>query len=266
MTQYYIDISGTKDGPHDLVTIMRRIRAQKITPETGIYVDDASFPTPASQLQDTALFFGHGSAEEGRHIPLPALRVANLWREGWRFTSENSIMTVFAGGALLLSMLFGAVLTTALGAKLGAIIAWVPFIILHYIYMVSCLRMYRGQPFSLKFWQDQINPILPSLILAGTVVGLMMIGGFMLLVLPGFFVAVYYAFTPFFILDRRMSLVEAMSASRLLVCKHRGRYQLPLAIIFTLHIGCLLLILPVPLAMPIFSAALARFYEELSTS
>lgn len=269
MTQYYIDISGTKDGPHDLVTIMRRIRAQQISPDTAIYTDEAPTPVPASQHPDIALFFGRDQvAETANPIPveIPALRLMNLLHEGWRFTSENSIMTVFAGSMLLLTILLATGMATAFGPMLGGMVSWLIFMMFHFVYLVCCLRLYRGQPLSRTFWNQQLRPRLNMILFAGIVAALMMIGGFLLLVIPGFIVAVYYAFVPFFILDRHMSLIEAMHASRLLVVKHNGRYQTTVAMLILMHGGSLLLIVPMPLSLPILAASLARMYEELSTS
>ena len=128
------------------------------------------------------------------------------------------------------------------------------------------MRIYRNQPFSTKFWNEQLSPAISMLFFAAIVIGLMMIGGFILLVLPGIIIATLYAFVPFLILDRRMSLIEAMTASRLLVRKHRGRYQPNIAILILMHIGCLLLIIPIPVTLPMFAASLSRFYEELSST
>ena len=270
MVQYYIDISGRKDGPHDLVTLMRRIRAHKIGPDTGIFTDDNAIPIPASQLPDTAIFFTHNAQTSEpaaiRHSVIPALKARNLLRESWRFTTTNSIMTVFAGGMLLLGILVATGMINVLGTLPGGMLSWVIFMMMQYIYFICSLRMYRGQPFSARFWNEQLSPILFLLLFAAIVIGLMMTGGFILLIVPSIVVAVYYAFVPFLIMDRNMSLIEAMTASRLLVQKHRGRYQLGLALLMILHAICLFLIIPIPLTLPMFAACLARFYEELSSS
>ncbi len=269
MTQYYIDISGTKDGPHDLVTIMRRIRAAKIGPDTGIYTDDSPTPVPANQLADTALFFSRDQAPEPvapKRVEIPALRIINLLHEGWRFTSENSIMTVFGGGLLLLTILVATGMISVLGEVIGGGLSWLVFVMFHYLYLVCCLRMYRGQPFSVKFWNEQLSPNLSMLLFAAITVGLMMIGGFLLLVIPGILVSVYYAFVPFFIMDRGMSLIESMHASRLLVQKHKGRYKWNIGMLLMMHIGCLILIIPIPVSLPMFAASLSRVFEELSSS
>ncbi|MBY0408127.1 MAG: hypothetical protein K2Q01_10580 [Rickettsiales bacterium] len=265
MSIYFIDTSGTKDGPHDLVTVMRRIRAGKIGPETGIYKDEEG-PTPASVLPDTAMFFSRSAETVAKHTEIPVLRLIPLLREGWRFTSENSIMTVFAGGLLLLSILLSTSMVQAFGPVFGSILGWLSFLMLHNLYLVCCLRLYRNQPFSARFWREQLAPRLTLLLGLAIVVGLMMVGGFTLLVLPGILVGMAYAFAPFFILDRHMSLVEAMTASRLLVRKHGGFYQRNVALLMLMHIGAMLLIIPVPVTLPMFAACLSRFYEELSTS
>lgn len=268
--QYYIDNNGAKDGPHDLLTIMRRIRAEKIGPDTLIFVDDAADSKPANQIHDIALFFTRTPAQLGpeTHKQEPAGKVSmhDVLQESWRFTYDNNIMTVFAGGLVLLAIMLAAGLVSSMGAAIGGMLSWIVFVILHYIFFIFILRIYRMQPFSADFINRQFAPVLPILLFAGIVLALMMIGGFFLLVIPGILVAVYYIFAPFFIYDRRMSLVEAMYASRLLVQKHNRRYQRMFSMLVLMYIGCLILIFPIPVALPMFAVTLARVYEELSIS
>lgn len=266
---YFIALpDGGKDGPHDLVTVMRRIRAGKIAPDTGVYLNDAAEPTPASALPDTALFFGQedGAPTSARHSLIPGLRLTALLREGWRFTSEYSIMTVFAGGILMLSIMAANLLARSAPVLLASMFAWVLFLTSHYLFFAACMRLYRGQRFSRQFLDEQFFPMLSRLLLAGLLLGLMMVGGFMALVLPGLLVAILYAFVPFFILDRKMTIIEAMTASRLLSRKHRGAYQATIAILTVMYVGALILIVPIPVALPCYAAALSKIYEELSTS
>ncbi|NBO18873.1 MAG: DUF4339 domain-containing protein [Proteobacteria bacterium] len=272
-SHYFIDQDGVKDGPHDLVTIMRRIRAGKIGPDTGIFIDADEAAIPASTLPDTAMFFSREepAAEpkakaRPKHAFMPSLRLNTLVREGWRFTAEHSIMTVFAGGILLLSTLMASILVRIMPAVVGSMLAWVLFLTFHYLFFACCMRLYRGQRFSRKFLDEQLFPMLGRLFLAGLLLGLMMVGGFMALVLPGLIVAIFYAFVPFFILDRQMNLIEAMTASRLLSRKHRGAYQATIAFLTIIYVGCLILIVPIPVALPAYSAALCKLYEELSSS
>jgi len=267
MVQYYLDVNGTKDGPHDLLSIMRRIRAQKIGPDTGIFVDDAHESVPANQINDIALFFSRHNIDASTPRPeLPAVSLHTVLNDSLRFTFDHNIMTVFAGGMVLLTILLAAGLIDVLGPVIGGMLSWIVFVVFHYIFFICTLRIYRMQPFSIDFMNQHLAPILPVLLFSAIVLALMMVGGFFLLVIPAVVVSVYYIFVPFFIYDRHMSMVEAMYASRLLVQKHNRHYQKIFEILILMHVGCLILIFPIPLTLPMFTASLARIYEDLSIS
>ena len=264
MSQYFIDASGTKDGPHDLLTIMRRIRSQKIGPETLIFVDDAAASLPATQIRDIAIFFSQSNLDNTPKLDLPAVNLINVLRDSLRFTFDHNIMTVYAGAIVLLGILLAAGLVGVMGSYMGGLLSWIVFVIFHYFFFVCTLRAYRMQPFSLDFINKHLAPVLPVLCFSGIVLALMMFGGFLLLVVPAIIVAVYYIFVPFFIYDRRMSLVEAMVASRLLVQKHNRRYQKIIEMLVIMHVGSMILIFPIPVTMPMFAASLSKIYEDLS--
>ncbi len=263
---YYIDVAGAKDGPHDLLSIMRRIRAQKVGPETRIYADDAPEGVPAEQIPEIALFFSKNNTEAASRNDVVSVPLTTVLRDALRFTFDHNIMTVYAGGMVLLTILLSAGLIGALGGVIGGMLSWIVFVIFHYIYFVCTLRIYRMQPFSIDFMNRQLAPILPVLFFSGIVLALMMFGGFLLLVIPALIVSVYYIFVPFFIYDRRMSMIEAMAASRLLVQKHNRKYQKVFELLIIMHVGSLILIFPIPVTMPMFAASLARIYEDLSIS
>ncbi len=260
---YFIDASGSKDGPHDLLTIMRRIRSQKIGPKTRIFMDDSAESTPAEDIQEISIFFTRDTAEAIR-INLPNVTLINVLRDSLRFTFDNNIMTVYAGAMVLLAILLASGLVNSMGTGLGGMLSWIVFVILHYLFFIFTLRTYRMQPFSIDFMNRQLAPILPVLFFSGIVLSIMMFGGFLLLVIPAVVVAVYYAFVPFFIFDRRMGLLEAMVASRLLVQKHNRRYQKIVELLVIMHAGALILIFPIPVTLPMFAASLAKIYEDLS--
>jgi hypothetical protein len=264
-SHYYIDAGGGKDGPHDLVTIMRRIRASKIGPDTLIYAGDADRSVAASEIRDIAIFFSREQVDASTaKAALPAVTLTGVLRDALRFTFDNNIMTVYAGAMLLLAVMLASGLVTGMGATLGGMLSWIVFVILHYMFFIFTLRIYRMQPFSIDFMNSQLAPVLPVLFFSAMVLAIMMIGGFMLLIIPAVLVAVYYAFVPFFIYDRRLSLLEAMVASRLVVQKHNRRYRRIIMLLVMMHAGALILIFPIPVTMPMFAASLARIYEELS--
>jgi hypothetical protein len=260
---YYIDDNGRKDGPHDLITVMRRIRMKKISADTPIYIDDAP-AMPAGQIPDIALFFTQDTAPKEKAADSFSLYQSIM--NGWRFTFEHNVMTVYAGGLLLISFILGAGLVKLFGLVTGGILGWGLFVTLHNMYLLFVLRFWRGQTPGSDFINQQIAPVLGTLLLACIVLALMMAGGWLLLVIPGVVVTVFYVFVPFLILDRRYSLVEAMNASRLLLFKRGNHYAELTACLVILHFICLLLIIPLPLTLPVFAAAIAQIYEELSAA
>jgi hypothetical protein len=268
---YHIDLGGIKDGPHTLVSIMRRIRIGKVTPDTLIYIDSNPVPERASAIEDIALFFErapetgtpHESKPTQAHIPLS---IGRLLRESWHFTLQHNIMTVYAGGLMLINILLAAGLVGQFGFITGGLLAWAICIICHNFYLIFMLRLYRGQPISSDFINRQLAPSLPSLLLACIILALMMGGGLLLFIIPCLIVSVYYIFVPFLMIDHNYKTVEAMHASRLLLMKHNQQYTRLITILILMHYICLLLIIPIPLTLPMFTAALADLYEKISNS
>jgi hypothetical protein len=258
---YYINVEGVKEGPHDLVTVMRRIRSGKIDPYTLIYIGEAASPVQAHTIHDLSLFFTHEGGEHAAarmHTP----KVLDVVRSAWEFTMEHNIMTVFAGGLLILSLLIALMI----GSTLGILTGWCVFVLLQNFFLVFMLRLYRGQTIASDFVNDHLAPMIGMLVVASIILALMTAGGVVLLLIPGVVVAVLYVFVPFLMLDYRYRPVEAMHASRLLLQKNKRSHVGAIAGITLLHLVCVVFVLPIPLTLPMFGAALAQLYEELSAS
>jgi hypothetical protein len=266
MSHYYIHTPEGKDGPHDLVTLMRRIHAGKVSPDTLIYIDAAETPVRARSVDDIAQFFVQGqSAAAPRQLrAVPTLN--SLLANGWRFTLEHNVMTVYAGGLLLLSIMLASGLVQSMGLGKGLLVSWIVFVLFHNFYLIFVQRLYRGQPFSSSFINQQIAPALWTIIFACVLLSLMLAGGLLLLVLPGILIAVFYVFTPFIILDHHTGALKAMKISRQLLQKRDSSWRDSVCTLVVLHLVCMLLIFPLPVTLPIFAAALAELYEELSAA
>jgi len=263
---FYVEISGKKDGPHDLVTIMRRIRANKIGMDTLIFVDDSPTAEPAKNIPDLMMFFNRGSEQKNNNAPgVTLFTLHSILHDGWEFTMQHTIMSVFSGGIILVSLLLAYSMIDMFGLVVGVMSSWFAFVLSFYMYLAFSLRLYRGQPVSADFINTKLSPVIPTLLLAAFCLTMMAVGGLIVFVIPAFFVVVYYIFVPFFILDRRMNMVQAMYASRLLVHKYKHRYFKTVACLVLAFVGSLILIIPLPLTLPIFAGALIRAYEELST-
>jgi hypothetical protein len=261
---YYMEAGGQKEGPLDLVTIMRRVRMRKILSDTPIYIDEAPAPVPAGEIPEIAAFFREDGGEA--HTAPRSFSLTETILAGWRFTLEHNVMTVYAGGLLLISFLLATMLVNAFGLVRGGMAAWCLFVTLHNFYLLFTLRLYRGQTLGSDFVNHQLAPALGMLLLASVALALMMAGGFILLLIPGMAITVVYIFVPFLILDRGYNLPKAMRESHLLLFKHDRHHVSLIAALIILHLICLVLIIPIPLTLPVFAASLSRIYEELSAS
>lgn len=259
---YYIVQGDLKDGPHDLVAIMRRIRIGKIQKNTYIYIDAATSPTPAIDIPEIALFFDRTEIESQR--PLHVISSWTLIQDGWHFITHHSILTVYAGAMLLLCIMLSIGLVGQLGIIAGGICVWCIFVLLQNFYFIFTLRLFRGQSLGAEFFNGMLAPSLLALMHASLLLAVMMAGGYFLLLIPGLIVAVIYIFVPFLLLDKRYRVIEAMQASRLLLQKYGRRYIPVICLLVLLYLFSVVLIFPIVLALPIFSAAIAQLYEELT--
>jgi uncharacterized membrane protein len=134
------------------------------------------------------------------------------------------------------------------------------------IYLACTLRLYRGQPLSSQFFNQMLLPISLKLIFASVLFGVMAFGGTLLVVLPGIAVLALYSFMPFLLLDRRGSIIQAMNHSRVLLTSNNAHGLAPALGLCFMYVCGMALIALVPLVLPLYAAAMAELYEELSAS
>jgi hypothetical protein len=253
---------------------MRRIRTGKITPDTLIYTDSSELPERASAIEDIAIFFVRPETEAANQKAAgrsagdshTQLSIRKLLHDSWQITMQHNSMTVYAGGLVLVNLLLAAGLIGSLGLVTGGLLSWAICITCHNFYLIFMLRLYRGQAISSDFINRQFGPVIPTFLLACTILALMMGGGLLLFVIPCLIVSIYYIFVPFLIVDHKYKLVEAMHASRLLLQKRNQQYVRLITILILMHYICLLLIIPIPLTLPIFASAISDLYEKITNS
>ncbi len=263
MQPIYTIITQTgSDGPHDLVSIMRKIRAGKIKHDTLLIINQEDSPQPASAIPEIKIFF-ESSAASNNTKSRKHLRLNDLLGNAWQFVGQNSAVTVFAGALVAICVSLLLVLSVMIPSTLTYGIVWLVFVVLHNIYMLWLINEFRGQQFSSQFVPRYLLPSLIRLIVASLLLALMITGGLIALLIPGMMVAVLYVFVPFLIADKRYRVVEAMLASRLLIQKAGKKNVITIAALVGLHFLCLLLIIPIPLTLPLFSVMLSEIYEDL---
>ncbi len=265
---YYVSVKHEKDGPHDLVTIMRRIRSGIIAPETQFYLGEEGELAPAYSIEDLSPFFNN-PIEDIRHelSPTPKLSIAKILRKGWQFTLEHQNMPVFAGGILLLAWMFG-ILANEILHKAGSGIAasWIMFLFLQSCFFAVSLRLYRGQRTDLDFIEYTLAPIMGKLAFVSVLFSFIIIGGLPLLIVPAIISMLLLAYIPMFILDYDYNVRKTIGSIFSLIGKLDKISLMKLGFITLFYMLCIVLIIPIPIIMPIMAGALCSVYEDLSAS
>lgn len=265
---YYINAENKKDGPHDLVTIMRRIRSRVILPDTLVYQREEDGLVPAYSIEDLSPFFNHPT-EDIRHEleASPKISIAKTFRKGWRFTLEHQGMAVFAGGILLLSWMFGILINEILHKTGSGITAsWIMFLFLQSCFFAVSLRLYRGQKTDLDFIEYTLAPITGKLAFVSVLFSFIIIGGLPLLAIPSIIAMLTLAYIPMFILDYDSSIRKTIASIFSLIGKLDKISLMKLGFITLFYMVCVALIIPIPIIMPIMAGGLCSIYEDLSTS
>lgn len=260
-SEYYIDHNGEKDGPYDVITLMRRIRVGKLASDALVYCDGDETPQPAAAIEELSGFFS-AATESNTPTPQTLPSLTRLLTNAWNYVIDNSITTVYAGGLVLVTAIISIVSITLFGYALGIAISWISFCVLHSIYMIFTLRKCRGQTLSSDFVSRYLSPIFPTLVFCGAAMGLGTLIGFSLLIIPGFLVLIGCIYMPFFLLDYHEEGLTSLRRSIMMLKKQKGSFVGMTSVLVLMHILCIILILPVPISLPLFSAALAELYES----
>lgn len=130
-------------------------------------------------------------------------------------------------------------------------------------YGIAAFRLASGQTFQFGDFFKGFNYFLP-LFLAGLASGLLVSIGFVLLIIPGIYLAVGYMFATFLIVDYRMEFWEAMETSRKIITKNWFAFFGFAFALFALNLlGALALGVGLLVSVPVTSCAAAIAYKEI---
>jgi hypothetical protein len=263
---YYINAENKKDGPHDLVTIMRRIRSGVILPET--LFSQGEDLVPAYNIEDLSSFFNY-PVEDIRHELAAATKISILQtlRKGWQFTTEHQSMSVFAGGILLLASLFGILIYEMLrNALSGFTASLMLFLLLQSCFLSISLRLYRGQRTDINFIEHTFSPLVGKLAFISVLSAFIIIIGLAFFLVPGVVAMLIVIWMPMLILDYDSSVGKTISAILSLFRKLDNLSLAKLGLLILFYIAGIALIFPIPLIMPILAGGMCSIYEELAAS
>lgn len=126
-----------------------------------------------------------------------------------------------------------------------------------------CLRLIDGAD---ARFEDLVSAagVLVKFVIASILYGLMVVFGFLLLIIPGFYLAIKFGFFGYFVVDEKLDPFEALTASS----KLTDGVKLELFFLFILLLainvlGLLCLIVGVYVSWPVTRLAVANVYREL---
>jgi uncharacterized membrane protein len=157
------------------------------------------------------------------------------------------------------------------------------FILGHFLlscYMLSVLRMSRGQPVDPGYMKSKIVPVIKSLLMSSVFISLpsilglaimtsgmpvaVQVVGLFIFAIPGLFALAVYSFTPLMIIDKGMDVWESMETSRKAVLKGGSESA---GVIYALYVinflAGLCILIPMAITLPITMGALTEIYDDM---
>src|ERR1017187_2788024 len=176
------------------------------------------------------------------------VRAGHWISEGW------ALGTADLGNYVLLALVFAVLSGAGAGILQGAMIAG-----LHIFTMKKLMG--RRAEFADLF--KGFNYFVPTLV-ASLLIGLFVLCGTILCIIPGLVVAAMYKFTYLFIVDKRMDFWPAMQASHAVVKRDYVGFTLFLILMALVNIlGALCCIVGLLVSIPVTFAAITVAYKEI---
>lgn len=275
---YYVMDGASKTGPFDIMSMMKKIRTQRIDQHTLIYVDDADDPIEAFRVPELQEFFSGDNSQEVVFQPEPDTSPLDLiacLRDAWTFFSRNQAMIIVSAVLVLSIGVLGLVLSAILPAIIISILMSVLGGAAYFFYLYYILQVVRTHDLAM----GQIVSILKSggaractagavaaAIAIGTpsVIGAAVSSFAYLFVIPGFILFSLFVMAPFFMSDNpEMDYKTALKTSFNWV-KTQGvdNMGVIVGLVFLNMIGSMVLFFPILVTLPVTAIALADIYER----
>lgn len=265
---FYIKYSTHQDGPHDLVTMIRKIRKGSIPPDALVMEESENQAQPARKHPDLHSFF---SEQEEDYISSEAVTVVRqldfgaLVAYGWNFFRQNLMSGLLSALAIFATLCYGMlILLAAKGAWLpSAILIAIAasFFLCGFIHLL--LRMQRQLPFTFSSVREFYRNHWTNVVLFCIAFSIIHIAGLLLFVVPGVILLSRTAFAPILVTERNFHFWHAIESSYRTVKNHDGRLNSILLSLVGINLVASLLVFPLIITLPITFAAVIELYRQL---
>ena len=123
------------------------------------------------------------------------------------------------------------------------------------------IRRAAGKDTPLSTLWDPYSQFIPLVVML-VLMGLLIVGGFFLLVLPGIYLAVAYSFAPYLMIEKNMGVWEALETSRKAITPCWWRYfGLLLIAVLLFIVGTIPLLIGLVWVLPIMAIAIGEVFK-----
>ncbi|MDQ3008180.1 MAG: DUF975 family protein [bacterium] len=187
-----------------------------------------------------------------------------LFKAHWKFLIGMMLLVVAI--EVVLSILVGVFFEdteTGVGAAVSQIVSQVLSIIIGLGWLNIYLKIVRGETVKLNDLLGKISHI-GNYIFGNAIVGVIVIFGFLLFIVPGIIWSIKYMFVPYLIVDRNMGPREALKASAKMTDGMKGRlFRYGLGFMALGLLGVIALLIGLLVAIPVIGLASAILYTTL---
>ncbi len=187
-----------------------------------------------------------------------AINIQSYLQQAWQMFREN--IGAFLGFTLTLFAVWLATSMVDAGSSLLFSSIAAP---LYAGYSIVAFKLMLREPVQFNDFFRGFNYFLP-LFLASLASSIVVTIGFILLLLPGLYLAVSYMFTTFLVIDYRMEFWQAMEISRTIISRNWFAFFLfALVLGFINILGALAFGIGLLVTLPVTSCAVAVAYKEI---
>lgn len=194
------------------------------------------------------------------------VKIGDYIQRGWGIMQQNLGGFIGFTVILVLISMIPAVLPAVLGERLGPLASLAVNIISPVLmagFLIVAFKILKQQATSFNDFFQGFNNFLP-IFLTSLLVGIFVFLGFLVLILPGIFLAVAYAFSIPFVVGRRFDFWEAMESSRKVISKNWFSMFGFLFVLFLLNlVGALLLGVGLLFTIPLSYCAIAVAFDDI---
>ncbi len=275
---YYIVREHKREGPFDLVVVIRKIRNANLAPDDMIALDLYSDPEPADTYPELHEVFSEeveSDAPVQEAFTMEPISFGSIIRNGLDHVVQHQSLALIGGFFLLMI----AAISSIFGLSTPPIVAaiMVPPLTLCCIHLlaITVIRRVRGQNTSVSLFNELLQKnFLASFVTAWIIAGISFIIpavlatlitpalGFFAIV-PGLAFMAVHIFTPFYIYDHpEFSYLEVLANSREAMLFSGMGGIVVVSLILLLNFFAIGAFLPALILLPVTYAGLAEYYDR----